>query len=319
MLRLAAVLLIAAPAVAQEAWTDRDLRAPIERMPALSFSVEALAGIGARMPTASPREEIIPGPDGDLRVLVFDAEPGATGRGGVLHVHGGGFVIGEPEMNAATNEALSRTCGCVIVSVDYRLAREAPFPAPLEDAYAGLTWLHGNAGALGVDPARLAVMGESAGGGLAAMLAIAARDRGEIPLAFQVLIYPMLDDRTGTTREVPAGIGETVWTRESNRRGWEAFLGRPPGGDLAPAGAVPAREDVAGLPPTWIGVGSIDLFVQENVAYAMRLIEAGVPTELLVVPGGYHGFDGVAPDSAAARAFTASWRAALTRALAAGE
>jgi acetyl esterase/lipase len=160
-------------------------------------------------------------------------------------------------------------------------------------------------------------MGESAGGGHAAMLAIAARDRGEFPLVAQILIYPMLDDRTGSTGAVPAQIGQFIWTRGSNRFGWSALLGTPAGSLRVPAGSVPARTaSMAGLPPTFIGVGSIDLFVEEDMQYARRLVAAGVPTELLVIPGGYHGFDLIVPDAPQSRFFLEAWSGALRRAFA---
>jgi acetyl esterase/lipase len=180
-----------------------------------------------------------------------------------------------------------------------------------------LRWLHEHAEEIGVDPARVAVMGESAGGGHAALLALTARDRGQLPIAFQCLVYPMLDDRTGSTREVPSPIGTLLWTATSNQFGWRSFLGQEPGGSTVPAGAVPARvADLAGLPPAWIGVGSIDLFVDEDIEYARRLIAAGVPTELLVVPGAFHGFDGIAADTAVAKRFNAAKLDALRRGLA---
>jgi acetyl esterase/lipase len=175
--------------------------------------------------------------------------------------------------------------------------------------------MHENAAEIGADPARIAILGESAGGGHAAMLAIAARDKGSYPICFQALIYPMLDDRTGTSRDVPEHIGAFGWNAETNRFGWECFLGQTPGTDSVPAEAVPARvENLAGLPPTFIGIGTLDLFVAENLAFATRLIEAAVPTELVVVPGAIHGFDTLAKESGAARRFTSIKLAALRRA-----
>jgi acetyl esterase/lipase len=206
-----------------------------------------------------------------------------------------------------------------VVSIDYRLAPETRFPGSLEDNYAALKWLHSNAQSLGVDPTRVAVMGESAGGGHAAMLAIAARDRGEIPLLFQLLIYPMLDDRTGSTREVPRHIGAFIWTPDANRFGWSSLLGMPAGSGSVPEGSVPARaRDLKGLPPTYIGVGSLDLFVNEDIEFAGRLIDAGVPTELDVVPGAYHGFFFLVPNAAVSRRFSDSYNAALAKAFALG-
>lgn len=205
----------------------------------------------------------------------------------------------------------------MVVSVDYRLAPATPFPGSLEDNYAALRWLYCNAEELGVDRQRIAVGGESAGGGHAAMLAIAARDRGEFPVAYQWLIYPMLDDRTGTHRAVPPHIGTFVWTREFNKQGWTAFLGVEAGSADVPVVAAPARlTKLAGLPPAFIGVGSLDLFVEEDIDYAARLNAAGVPVELHVVPGAYHGFDVIAPEAAVSRRFTQNWLDALSKALA---
>lgn len=237
-------------------------------------------------------KRMIPGGKGQpaVTVHVVNAKAGEA-RPAILHTHGGGFVTGSAESSVASLQTLCKQLGCVAVSVEYRLAPETTYAGSIEDNYAGLKWLHTNAATLGVDPRRIAVMGESAGGGHAALLAITARDRGEVPLCFQCLIYPMLDDRTGTSRRVPWHVGNIIWTAEKNRFGWESFLGAKPGGRSVPGG-VPARvANLAGLPPAWIGVGSIDLFVDEDVDYAQRLNNAGVPTELIVVPGAFHGFD----------------------------
>ena len=261
-------------------------------------------------------ERSVPGRGGapDVRVFVINAKAGER-RPVILHTHGGGFVLGSAAGDVPTLQVLAQALDCVIVTVEYRLAPETPFPGSLEDNYAGLKWLHANADELGVDRSRIALAGESAGGGHAAMLAISARDRGEVPVTFQSLVYPMLDDRTGSTRKTPAHIGAFVWTPEYNRAGWAALLGRAPGGRDAPAGAVPARvENLAGLPPAWIGVGSIDLFVDEDVEYARHLIGAGVPTELVVVPGAYHGFDNLVPGASITRQFKLAQYNALARA-----
>ncbi|MBV1691425.1 alpha/beta hydrolase [Novosphingobium sp. G106] len=235
---------------------------------------------------------VIPGSKGqpDVAIYLINAAAGAA-RPAILFTHGGGFVTGTALSSVASLQTLCKELECVAVSVDYRLAPETTFAGSIEDNYAGLKWLHTNAAQLGVDNRRIAVMGESAGGGHAALLAITARDRGEVPLCFQCLIYPMLDDRTGVSRQMPSHVGNIVWTAEKNRFGWESFLGVKPGGRSVPGG-VPARvSNLAGLPPAWIGVGSIDLFVDEDVDYAQRLNNAGVPTELIVVPGAFHGFD----------------------------
>ncbi|HEX7853561.1 MAG TPA: alpha/beta hydrolase [Sphingobium sp.] len=230
--------------------------------------------------------------DPDVTIYVINAGRKATPRPAILYTHGGGFILGSGKIAVVSHQPIARDLDCVIVSVEYRLAPETRFPGPLEDNYAALKWLHANAAELGVDPARIAVMGESAGGGHAAMLAIAARDRREVPVAFQCLIYPMLDDRTGSTVRKPPQQGAIMWTPESNRFGWTSLLGVPAGSARVPPGSVPAREaNLAGLPPTFIAVGSIDLFVDEDVDYARRLLDSGVLTELVVMPGGFHGFD----------------------------
>ena len=238
----------------------------------------------------------VPGGKGqpDVAVIVINAKPG-TSRPAILHTHGGGFVTGSAESSVRELQSICMELDCAAVTVDYRLAPETTFAGSVEDNYAGLRWLHANAAAVGADPARIAVMGESAGGGHAALLAIAARDRGEVPLAFQCLIYPMLDDRTGSSVKKLPHMGALIWTPESNRFGWESFLGTKPGLARAPRGAVPARvADLEGLPPAFIGVGSLDLFYDEDVDYAQRLTAAGVLTELIAVQGGFHGFDGMA-------------------------
>jgi acetyl esterase/lipase len=248
-----------------------------------------------------------------VTIYVINAAEGAA-RPAILHVHGGGFVGGSARSAVRDNQDLALAHDAVVVSVEYRLAPETPFPGPLDDCYAGLLWLYRNARALGVDSRRIAVKGVSAGGGLAAMLALAARDRGEVPLCGQILLYPMLDDRTGSTRKASATI-PYLWTPQANVFGWTSLLGVPVGSANVPAGAVPARvANLAGLPPTFIGVGSIDLFADEDVAYAERLRSAGVPTELLVLPGGFHAFDAVAPQASVSKSLTTAWNEALARA-----
>lgn len=250
----------------------------------------------------------------DVTLYIVNAKPG-TARPAILHTHGGGFVMGAARYDIRNLQEVAMDLDCVIVSVDYRLAPETHYVGSIEDNYAGLKWVYTHAAEIGVDPRRIALMGESAGGGHAALLAIVARDRGEVPILFQCLIYPMLDDRTGSTRRVPDHIGTLVWNTEANRYGWGSFLRQQPGTRSVPSGAVPARTpDLRGLPATFIGVGSIDLFVQEDIDYARRLIESGTRTELLVVPGAFHGFDGIAPETQIARRFTTAKLQALRRA-----
>ncbi|MCE7797144.1 alpha/beta hydrolase [Sphingobium sufflavum] len=242
----------------------------------------------------------------DVGILVHGARAG-TSRPAILHIHGGGYTGGSPMISMGSLQAIADAMDCVIVTVDYRLAPATRFPGALEDNYAALLWMHGQASDLGIDRSRIAVLGESAGGGHAAMLAIAARDRGEVTLAFQALIYPMIDDRTGSNGWMPPPYIDVVsWTPANNAQGWTALLGVPAGSSVLPKGSVPARiTDVSGLPPTYIAVGSIDIFVNENIAYAQRLIDAGIPVELNVVPGAFHGFDIFASETGLAKRFRA--------------
>lgn len=252
-----------------------------------------------------------------VKVFAINADA-AKRRPAILHVHGGGFLVGSARGELRYLQEIAQSLDCTIVTVEYRLSPKARHDQATEDTYAGLKWLHARADELGIDRARIALMGESAGGGHAAILAIKARDRGEIPVMFQALVYPMLDDRTGSTGPIPPHIATVGWSPPENRLGWESFLGVPPGGDDVPVAAVPARlANLEGLPPAWIGVGGVDLFASEDIEYARRLTLANVPTELLVVPGAFHGFDRIAPDASVSRAFSDSKLAALRRAFAA--
>ena len=281
-----------------------ELRTPLLYLPG-SFdarSIGAVRWLTARAPFPAPTgatvtERTAPRRDGgEVRVLVYEPEgPRTRPSGALLWMHGGGMIFGVPEQGHETCAHLARELGIVVASVDYRLAPEHPFPAPLDDCMDALAWLHEQAGELGVDTARVAVGGDSAGGGLAAAVSLRAHDEGAPPVAFQLLLYPMIDDRT-VLRDGPDTL---VWSRASNRFGWTSYLDRPPRWDDAPEYAAPARcEDLAGLPPAWIGVGDIDLFHDEDVDYARRLREAGVPCELHVVTGMFHAADGLVPRAA---------------------
>lgn len=233
----------------------------------------------------------------------------------LLHVHGGGFVLGRADADLHRLQVLALALDALVVSVDYRLAPESPFPAAVLDLLAAVQWLRAQAPTLGADPQRIAVLGESAGGGLAAMLTLAMRARGLAPLCHQVLVYPMLDDRSGSSHPVLPPFGQLLWGAAHNRFGWSALLGQPAGLAQVPPDAVPARaESLQQLPPCFIGTGGLDLFLPENLAYAQRLMAAGVPTELVVVPGAFHGFDVIAPQAGISQQFTHHWQAALRRA-----
>jgi acetyl esterase/lipase len=268
------------------------------------------------MPAVPVAERDIPaaGSLPGVKVYVVNSDTNRR-RPAILHTHGGGFILGSARGELRNLQETALALDCVIVTVEYRLSPQARYTQSTEDTYAALKWLHDNADALGVDGSRIAVMGESAGGGHAAILAIKARDRGEAPLIFQSLVYPMLDDRTGSIGKVPPYIATVGWSPPENVLGWKSFLGMQPGGAAVPVAAVPARlEDLSGLAPAWIGVGSVDLFAAEDIAYARRLTLSNVPTELLVMPGGFHGFDRVAASTSLAREFTQSKLSALRRA-----
>lgn len=309
------------------ALVDPELRGPLANHAAFTFPsvpVSELPALRKKIPLVFPKrldapavtEKTIQGGPGapSMKVFLIDGRKAPGPRPAILHIHGGGYIAGWVEHDLPNLQRIAAEQGCLIVSAEYRLSPETAFPGPLEDNYAALRWLFTNARELEVDPKRVVVMGESAGGGHAASLALLARDRGEYKLAGQVLVFPMLDDRTGTTRTPPRHQGGFFWTPELNRLGWTAYLGRPAGGADVPAAAVPARAaSVAGLPPTFIGVGGLDLFLQEDVAYAQRLMDAGVGVELLVVPGAYHAFQMMVPEATVSRRFKAAIDAALAR------
>jgi len=224
-------------------------------------------------------------------------------------------MFGDIEQEDLNAKQLALKGECVVVSVEYRLAPEHPYPAPLEDCYAALKWLSTHADEIGVDRSRIAIGGASAGGGLAAGLAILARDRAEVKTVFQLLVYPMIND----CNVAPAGdtLPDTIlWTRESNLIGWRSYLGCEPGGKGISCYAAAYRAaNLEGLPSAYITVGDLDLFAREDIDYAGRLIAAGVPTELHVYPGGCHAFDMLVPGSEISQRFTADIYRALKRAL----
>lgn len=262
-------------------------------------------------------QKTIPGAEGEpdvsirlINSLAGDAKPV------ILYMHGGGFVLGSAALYLPNMQKIAEKYNCTVVMVEYRLAPETPFPGALEDNYAALKYLYNNASELGIDKDHIVLMGHSAGGGHAAMLAIAARDRAEIPVKHQVLIFPMLDDRTGSSRTVPAHIGQLLWTPTSNAFGWSALLGQKAGMSEVPYGSVPARvTDLSKLPPTDIVVGAIDLFVEEDMEYAKRLILSGVPTEIHVLPGMFHASETIYPDAAISKRFSELESEAIARAL----
>lgn len=282
---------------------DPELLPGLEMLPAFQFSVERLAAIreglsGSFPKTAdapiAPVEKVINGPGGALEVFWYDPSPGTRDRPALLHIHGGGMVVGSARQMQHGPSTLAASLGIPVASVEYRLAPETPFPGPQEDCYAALAWLADAGLELGVDPGRIGVVGESAGGGLAAAVAQMARDRGGPALAAQILIYPMLDHRVGGEADPWRNryTGEFIWTRENNQFGWQSLRADYHPEDARKGWFSPSlADDLAGLPPAWIGVGDLDLLFDEDLDYARRLVAAGVPVELHAYPGAFHGFN----------------------------
>lgn len=302
------------------------LQDAMDARPRLELSPEAVPAIRASMKFETiedplergvERREIKlerPNDYGTLRCLMYTPLERATPMPAYLHIHGGGYLIGAPEMSDPMNVLVASKLGCIVLSVDYRLAPEHPAPCGIDDCFLSLAWLHEEAERLGVDTARIAVGGESAGGGMAASLALKARDDSRFPICHQQLTYPMIDDRTGRPgHPLDATVGEYVWTPEMNVAGWDMYLA----GAAPAAPTVAARaESLAGLPPTWIMTGTLDLFRDENIVYANRLMAAQVPTDLSVYAGACHAFQTV-KDSELAKRYVVEHLTALARGLSA--
>lgn len=253
-------------------------------------------------------EQQVPGPAGspDVSLLILRPAGHIAPVPVIYNIHGGGMIMGHNRFGIAELVDYVVELGVAVVSAEYRLAPEHPHPAPIEDCYAGLVWTAEHATELGIDPTRLMVFGGSSGGGLAAALALLGRDRGGPHLSHQILLCPMLDDReiTQSSREYE-GLG--VWDPAANRLGWSSLLGDARGGPDVPPYAAPARaDDLSGLPPTYIDVGSAEIFRDEAIDYAARLVRAGVSVELHMWAGGFHGFESLAPHTAVSKDATAA-------------
>jgi acetyl esterase/lipase len=261
---------------------------------------EVMARLASEFP---PRVHAVSGVDISHHVAIADDGhplpltvylPQADRSGAVaLYIHGGGMMMGSVEDYDQLLRFLAARSGTALVAVEYRLAPEHPHPTPVEDCYAALRWTAEHASELGGDPARLVVAGDSAGGGLAAAVALLARDRKGPPLARQVLIYPMLDDRTVT--RPPNAPTIVTWGYSDNATGWNALLGDAAGtSDVSPYAAPARATDLTGLPSAYVMVGGLDIFLSEDIEYAARLAASGVAVELHVHPGAPHSFDDLA-------------------------
>jgi len=285
------------------------LREALRRSPK-TFRVPLVDGVMVK-------DVLLPTSDGahSIRVRFYRPERLRSPIPAMLWLHGGGFVMGDSEIDQDNNVAIVRETGIAVAAVNYRLAPGHPFPAPIEDCYTALRWLHAEAKGLDVVPERIAIGGASAGGGLAAGLALMALDRNEVPVAFQLLIYPMLDDRTAIRTDIDLS-GVRLWNNECNQFGWTSYLRISPGsGNVHPYAAPARRESLSGLPPAWIGVGTFDLFHDEDVTYAKRLRDSGVACELRVVAGAYHAFDRFSPKANVVKRFRQSYINAMKDAL----
>lgn len=269
------------------------------------------------LPSSVTIEDVmVPGldDDPDVQVRLYRPDAMAAGSPALYWIHGGGMVLGSVEMNDADCAMWAADLECLVASVEYRLAPEYPFPAPMHDCFAGLSWLAANAADLDVDADRIAIGGASAGGGLAAGLALMARDRRGPSICFQFLVYPMLDHRN----DRPSSQAITdfrVWNRDANRAGWDAYLGATDRGAVPPYASPSMAEDLSGLPPAYINVGQFDMFVDEDIAYAQALLRAGVDCELHVYPGAFHGSNIFVAESPLSKRWKADENAALRSAL----
>jgi len=289
-------------------------------IPAMRAMIDGMtAAIKAEVPPVEgvdASDHKAPGSNGDPDVLFRLYVPhGASGPlPGLIWMHGGGFALGGVELDDLMVAQFAKDTGVAILSVEYRLTPENPFPAALNDCYAVLKHVIGNAERLELDPDRIGVGGASAGGGLAAALALMARDRGELAIAFQLLIYPCIND----LNNAPADDDHPdtlFWNRANNILAWNYYLGGASRADVSPYAAPYRASDLGGLPPAYVAVGELDLFLDDNKEYARRLRSAGVPTELKLYPGAFHAFDVFAPMSSVAQRFVADRNAALIAAL----
>lgn len=309
---------------------DPELAEVVRQIPVLDLTDipaarEALAELYAQINVAGPNpavsaaDHMAPGASGqpDVMVRVFRPKDAEDVLPCLYWIQGGGYVLTAPDLDDQFCSDIAERHRCAVVSVDWRRAPEAPFPAPAEDCYAGLAWTIRNADDLRIDPARVVVGGHSSGGGSAAGLALLVRDRGELSIAHQLLIYPMLDD-TNSTPASQMVTDPQVWNRTSNEIGWRSYLGHTYGTDDVSPYAAPTRmRDLSGLASATVLTGELDLFVDEDVLYALRLMQAGVPTELHVYRGAHHGFDRMVPTAGVSQRFISDRDAALRHAFAA--
>ncbi len=294
---------------------DRQLLPALEDYPALDLNrdnIVKMRALLAERPTVPSavsvyeEEQVISTKDGELKVFIY-RKTSVDNQPALLWVHGGGYILGNAEDERA--RVIADICDCTVVSVDYRLAPEAPFPAGPNDCYAALEWMHNQAAALGIDRERIVIGGASAGAGMAAGVALMNRDKANYPLKLQLLLYPMLDNLHDTA----SGQYENhpVWKQQTSFNAWEMYLDGTPGVDASPYAAAARAKDLSGLPPAYICVGAADLFCDEDIEYARRLDAADVDVELAVFPGVYHAAESFVPSAKVSQRLNASFMSAL--------
>ena len=257
------------------------------------------------------------GDGGEMLVKIYEPVKRSNDKlPAMLWIHGGGFVMGHPDMDDLLCERFVQTANCVVVSVDYRLAPEHPYPAAIEDCYAGLVWMTAEAPSLGIDVKRVAIAGASGGGGLTAALTLMARDKGGPAIIFQMPLYPMLDNRNETPSSYEITDSHATWNRTNNLTAWRMYLGEEQDTHELFPYAVPSRADnLAGLPPTYTCIGQLDLFRDETLDYVARLAQAGVDVEMNLYPGSFHCFDVFVPDAEISQRASQNYLDAMARAL----
>ncbi|MDQ6418438.1 alpha/beta hydrolase [Paenibacillus sp. LHD-117] len=259
---------------------------------------------------------LIAGPDQELFIKIYEpAHRSETPLPAVLWIHGGGYMMGHPDMNDGLCEIFVKEANCVVVAVAYRLAPEHPYPAAIEDCYACLSWMTAASTQLNIDLERVAVAGASAGGGLAAALTLMTRDRNGPAIAFQMPLYPMIDDRNVTPSSLEITSSDAPWNRSRNITGWSLYLGEHASEEISPYAAPARATNLAGLPPAYTCVGQLDPFRDETIEYVTRLAQAGVPVEFHIFPGCYHGFEDIVPQAKVSLRARQEYVQALSRAL----
>ena len=277
------------------------------KLPSIEKSVNVLTT--ARM---------IKGSESELLVKIYEPKDRQNVKlPAVFWMHGGGYVLGHPDVDDGICECFVKEVNCVVVSIDYRLAPEHPYPAAIEDCYAGLKWTADNAEELKIDTSRLAIAGASAGGGLTAALALMARDKGEIEIVFQMPLYPMIDDRnvTPSSYEINEENLPKAWNREANEIAWKMYLSNNASDQISYYAAPSRAKDLTGLPPAYTCVGQLDPFRDETLEYVARLAQAGVPVEFHLYPGCFHGFDSIFNNVEISRRARSEYINALSQAL----